>query len=86
MKTVKLTSLNKIAFMLAKGYFSENDFTLDEGNKLVLVGEVQEDYLELVDEYKQFEEENRDFLRAFKELKLIRNSLIEKRQAQEIEK
>ena len=84
MKTVKLTSLNKIAFLLAKGYFTEDDFTLD-GDKLIIIGEVDEDYLELVDEYKQFEEENRDFLRAFKELKLIRNALLEKREEEEIE-
>ena len=82
MKTVKLTSLNKIAFMLSRGYFSEEDFTLD-GDKLVLVGEVEEDYLELLDEYRKFEEENRDFLRAFKELKIIRNALLEKREEQE---
>ena len=79
MKQIKLTSLNKIAFLLAKGYFTEEDFTLD-GNKLILIGEVDEDYLELVEEYKVFEEENRDFLRAFKELKLIRNALLEKKQ------
>ena len=85
MKEIKLTSLNKMAYFLARGIFKEEDFVLD-GDKLILVSTVDEDYLELVDEYKQFEEENRDFLRAFKELKLIRNSLIEKRQAQEIEK
>ena len=85
MKEIKLTSLNKMAYFLARGIFKEEDFVLD-GDKLILVSTVNEDYLELVDEYKQFEEENRDFLRAFKELKLIRNSLIEKRQAQEIEK
>ena len=84
MKEIKLTSLNKMAYFLARGIFKEEDFVLD-GDKLILVSTVNEDYLELVDEYKQFEEENRDFLRAFKELKLIRNSLIEKRQAQEIE-
>ena len=84
MKEIKLTSLNKMAYFLARGIFKEEDFVLD-GDKLILVSTVNEDYLELVDEYKQFEEENRDFLRAFKELKLIRNSLIEKRQAKEIE-
>ena len=85
MKEIKLTSLNKMAYFLARGIFKEEDFVLD-GDKLILVSTVNEDYLELVDEYKQFEEENRDFLRAFKELKLIRNSLIEKRQEEEIEK
>ena len=84
MKEIKLTSLNKMAYFLARGIFKEEDFVLD-GDKLILVSTVDEDYLELVDEYKQFEEENRDFLRAFKELKLIRNSLIEKRQEEEIE-
>ena len=79
MKQVKLTSLNKIAFMLARGYFTEEDFTIED-NRLVLIGEVQEDYLELLDEYKQFEEKNREFLQAFKRLKLIRNALVEKRQ------
>ena len=83
MKQIKLTSMNKIAFMLTKKYFTEEDFVLDENNRLVLVAEVEEDYLELVEEYKQFEAENREFLRAFKQLKLIRNSLLE--QEQEIE-
>ena len=82
MKTVKLTSMNKIAFMLSRGYFTEEDFEL-ENNRLVLIGEVEEDYLALLEEYKQFEAENREFLRAFKQLKLIRNSLLE--QEQEIE-
>ena len=82
MKQVKLTSLNKIAFMLARGYFTEEDFTIED-NRLVLIGEVEEDYLTLLEEYKEFEAENREFLRAFKRLKLIRNALLE--QEQEIE-
>ena len=82
MKQVKLTSLNKIAFMLARGYFTEEDFTIED-NRLVLIGEVEEDYLTLLEEYKEFEEENREFLQAFKRLKLIRNALLE--QEQEIE-
>ena len=84
MKTVKLVSMNKIAFMLSRGYFSEDDFTLD-GNKLVLIAEVEEDYKEVSEEYRKFKEENNDFLTAFKQLKLIRNSLLQERQEQEIE-
>ena len=83
MKEIKLTSMNKIAFMLSRGYFSEDDFTLD-GNKLVLVAEVEDDYKELAEEYKAFEAENREFLKAFKQLKLIRNSLLQERQEEEI--
>ena len=79
MKTVKLSSLNKMAWMVSKGIFKEDDFTLD-GDRLVLVSTVEEDYLASLEEYKTFEESNRDFLRAFKELKLIRNALLEKRQ------
>ena len=79
MKTVKLTSLNKIAFMLSRGYFSEEDFALED-NKLVLQADVEEDYLSLLEEYKTFEAENREFLKAFKQLKLIRNSLLQERQ------
>ena len=79
MKQIKLSSMNKIAFMLSRGYFSESDFTLD-GDKLVLVSNVDEDYLELVDEYRKFEDENREFLNAFKQLKLIKRELLEKRQ------
>ena len=82
MKEIKISSLNKLAFMLSRGYFTEEDFTLD-GNTLVLVAEVEEDYKELAEEYRKFEAENREFLRAFKQLKLIRNSLLE--QEQEIE-
>ena len=82
MKEVKLTSMNKMAFMLAKGYFTEEDFTLDE-NRLILLSNVEDDYLALVEEYKVFEEENREFLKAFKQLKLIRRDLLEKRQEQE---
>ena len=84
MKQVKLSSLNKIAFMLSKKVFSEKDFTLD-GDKLILVGEVGEDYLELVEQYKQFESENREFLNAFKQLKMIKRELLEKREEEEIE-
>ena len=69
--------------MLTKGYFTEEDFALDDNNRLVLVAEVEEDYKELAEEYRKFEAENREFLRAFKQLKLIRNSLLE--QEQEIE-
>ena len=83
MKQMKLVSLNKIAFMLTKGYFTEEDFALDDNNRLVLVAEVEEDYKELAEEYRKFEAEHRDFLRAFKQLKIIRNSLLE--QEQEIE-
>ena len=82
MKEIKLTSMNKLAFMLSKGYFSEDDFVLD-GNKLVLVSTVEDDYKELAEEYKAFEAENREFLRAFKQLKLIRNNLLEQREEQE---
>ena len=84
MKEIKITSLNKLAFLLTKSYFKEEDFKLD-GNQLVLVAEVGEDYKELAEEYKQFEAENREFLKAFKQLKLIRNALLEQRQEQEIE-
>ena len=84
MKNVKLSSMNKMAYFLARGYFAEKDFTLD-GDKLVLVSNVDEDYLELVDEYKQFEDENREFLNAFKQLKMIKRELLEKREEQEIE-
>ena len=80
MKQIKITSLNKMSYLLARGVFTEKDFVLDENNRLVLVAEVEDDYKELAEEYRKFEEENRDFLRAFKELKLIRNSLIEERQ------
>ena len=76
--------MNKMAYFLARGYFAEKDFVLD-GDKLVLVGEVGEDYLELVEQYKQFESENREFLNAFKQLKIIKRELLEKRQEQEIE-
>ena len=82
MKEIRITSLNKLAFLLARGYFSEEDFALED-NRLVLVAEVPEDYKQVAEEYKQFEAEHRDFLRAFKQLKLIRNSLLE--QEQEIE-
>ena len=84
MKDVKLVSMNKMAFMLSRGIFKEEDFTLED-NRLVLVAEVGEDYLSLLEEYKQFEAEHRDFLRAFKQLKIIRNSLLEQEQEQEIE-
>ena len=84
MKNVRLSSLNKMAWMLARGIFKEEDFTLD-GDKLVLVGEVGEDYLELVEQYKQFEEKNREFLKAFKQLKIIKRELLEKSQEEEIE-
>ena len=84
MKDVKLVSMNKMAFMLSRGFFTEEDFTLDDNNRLILSSTVGEDYLELLDEYRKFEEENREFLNAFKELKLIRNALLE-RQEQEIE-
>ena len=83
MKQVKLTSLNKMAWMLSRGIFTEEDFTLDENNRLVLESTVENDYLTVLDEYKQFEEKNREFLQAFKRLKLIRNALLE--QEQEIE-
>ena len=83
MKQVKLTSLNKMAWMLSRGIFTEEDFTLDENNRLVLESTVENDYLTVLDEYKQFEESNREFLQAFKRLKLIRNALLE--QEQEIE-
>ena len=82
MKNVKLSSMNKMAWMLARGIFKEEDFTLD-GDKLILVGEVGEDYLELVEQYKQFESENREFLNAFKQLKIIKRELLEKREEQE---
>ena len=85
MKTVKLTSMNKMSYLLARGYFSEENFVLDENNRLVLVAEVEDDYKELAEEYRKFEEKNREFLRCFKQLKVIRNSLLEKRQEQEIE-
>ena len=79
MKQIKLSSMNKIAFMLSRGYFSESDFTLD-GDKLVLVSNVDEDYLELVEQYKQFEDENREFLNAFKQLKMIKRELLENKE------
>ena len=82
MKEIKITSLNKLAFLLAKKYFKESDFTL-ENNRLVLLAEVEEDYKELAEEYRKFEEENREFLQAFKRLKHIRNSLLEERQEEE---
>ena len=82
MKEIKVTSMNKLAFMLSKGIFSEEDFTLD-GNKLILVAEVEDDYKQVAEEYREFEEKNRAFLQAFKQLKLIRNALLE--QEQEIE-
>ena len=80
MKQVKLTSLNKMAWMLSRGIFTEEDFTLDENNRLVLESTVENDYLTVLDEYKQFEESNREFLQAFKRLKLIRNALLEQEQ------
>ena len=76
MKQIRITSLNKLAFLLARGYFSEEDFALED-NRLVLVAEVPEDYKQVAEEYKQFEAENREFLRAFKQLKLIRKELLE---------
>ena len=79
MKQIKLSSMNKIAFMLSRGYFSESDFVLD-GDKLVLVSNVDEDYLELVEEYRKFEDENREFLNAFKQLKLIKRELLENKE------
>ena len=82
MKEIKVTSMNKMSYLLARGYFTEEDFALED-NRLVLVAEVEEDYKKVAEEYKQFEAEHRDFLRAFKQLKLIRNSLLE--QEQEIE-
>ena len=85
MKEIRLSSLNKMAWMLSKGIFTDSDFTLD-GDKLVLVAEVGEDYLTLVEEYKVFEEKNREFLQAFKELKLIKKELLEKRQEEEQER
>ena len=84
MKEIKLSSLNKMAWMLSKGIFKEEDFTLD-GDKLILVSNVGEDYKELAEEYRKFEEKNREFLRCFKQLKLIRNNLLEKAQEEEIE-
>ena len=82
MKSVKITSMNKLAFLLAKKYFSEEDFTLED-NRLVLVAEVEDDYKKVAEEYREFEEKNRDFLRAFKQLKIIRNSLLEQEQEEE---
>ena len=82
MKNVKLSSMNKMAWMLARGIFTEEDFTLD-GDKLILVGEVEEDYLTVLEEYRKFEDENREFLNAFKQLKLIKRELLEKREEQE---
>ena len=79
MKEIKITSMNKMAYLLSRGYFSEEDFALED-NRLVLVAEVEEDYKELAEEYRKFEAENRDFLKAFKQLKIIRNSLLEERQ------
>ena len=79
MKEIKLTSMNKMAYFLARGYFSESDFTLD-GDKLILVSNVDEDYLELVEQYKQFEDENREFLNAFKQLKMIKRELLENKE------
>ena len=69
-----------MAWMLSRGIFTEEDFTLDENNRLVLESTVENDYLTVLDEYKQFEESNREFLQAFKRLKHIRNSLLEERQ------
>ena len=83
MKEIKITSLNKMSYLLARGYFTEEDFTLDDNNRLVLVAEVPEDYKQVAEEYRKFEAEHRDFLKAFKQLKIIRNSLLE--QEQEIE-
>ena len=71
--------MNKLAFLLARGVFTAEDFTLED-NRLVLVAEVEEDYKKVAEEYREFEAENRDFLRAFKTLKEVRNSLLEKRQ------
>ena len=82
MKEVKISSMNKMAFMLAKEYFTEEDCVLD-GNRLILVAEVEEDYKKVAEEYKVFEEENREFLKAFKKLKELRNALLEQRQEQE---
>ena len=82
MKEIKVTSMNKMAYLLARGVFTEEDFELD-GNKLVLVSTVEEDYKKVAEEYRKFEAENREFLKAFKQLKIIRNSLLE--QEQEIE-
>ena len=79
MKEIRITSLNKLAFLLARGYFSEEDFALED-NRLVLVAEVEEDYKQVAEEYKQFEAENRDFLKAFKQLKLIRKELLENKE------
>ena len=79
MKEIKLTSMNKMAYFLARGYFSESDFVLD-GDKLILVSNVDEDYLELVEQYKQFEDENREFLNAFKQLKMIKRELLENKE------
>lgn len=79
MKEIKLTSMNKMAWMLAKKIFTEEDFTLD-GDKLILVSNVAEDYIALVEEYRKFEEENREFLRAFKQLKLIKRELLENKE------
>ena len=84
MKEIKISSMNKMAWMLSRKYFSEDDFTLD-GNRLILSSTVEEDYLELLEEYRKFEEENREFLKAFKQLKLIRNSLLEEQQEEGIE-
>ena len=84
MKEIKVTSMNKMAYLLARGVFTEEDFELD-GNKLVLVSTVEEDYKKVAEEYRKFEAEHRDFLRAFKQLKIIRNSLLEQEQEQEIE-
>ena len=82
MKEIKISSLNKLAFLLSRGYFREDDFTLD-GNRLVLVAEVEEDYKQVAEEYREFEEKNRAFLQAFKQLKIIRNSLLEQEQEEE---
>ena len=79
MKEIRLSSLNKMAYFLARGIFTDSDFVLD-GDKLILVSTVEDDYLELLEEYKVFEAENRDFLNAFKQLKIIKKELLEKRQ------
>lgn len=76
MKEIKITSMNKMAYLLASKYFSEKDFKLD-GNRLILVAEVEEDYKKVAEDYRKFEEENREFLQAFKTLKELRNALIE---------
>ena len=79
MKQIKITSLNKMSYLLARGYFTEEDFALED-NRLVLVAEVEEDYKKVAEEYRKFEAENREFLRAFKQLKLIRKELLENKE------